>query len=453
SGQPGLTEPPGPADLRRQLLSHSTQLDAQIREQGSSLQSLAGQLSSHTWNIANLDQLIWRLMARNMQLAQEIAESQQHIEEKRSAELRRLKHQVEYAGDAVKRQTKQVRSALVGYEPSQAPERAIENGHGDSDVRVDPAFLQREGALQNSYRELQLTSLTDATNALRKKSGAVGKAAKLMLDQGESFEAADVLTSCSLSQRALKKLVDSAAECRRGPAAGISTLMRSSLAISSCWTNSPPAGLVGNEGSWGELAAGIGEFLTISADEGMDLECHEEAPMVVINHHVGTGSQGGSVALSEEVRRLLESSDPDRPTVVLVQSLPSPLPGDGVASPVEAGSPPGGLPDDMRFRCSSIWLGSHKSAAGRYWVTVTGAGFEFPVRTVYSEWREVSLSLGVADVTEVLGHLSCNMAVLYVTTTPECARSLREKLGTSRNVPHYFDPGSTGKFLTGGAFL
>ncbi|KAG0439680.1 hypothetical protein HPB47_016563 [Ixodes persulcatus] len=138
-----------------------------------------------------------------------------------------------------------------------------------------------------------------------------------------------------------------------------------------------------------------------------------------------------------------ESSDPDRPTVVLVQSLPSPLPGDGVASPVEAGSPPGGLPDDMRFRCSSIWLGSHKSAAGRYWVTVTGAGFEFPVRTVYSEWREVSLSLGVADVTEVLGHLSCNMAVLYVTTTPECARSLREKLGTSHNVPHYFDPGST----------
>lgn len=206
SGQPGLAEPPGPADLRRQLLSHSTQLDAQIREQGSSLQSLAGQLSSHTRNIANLDQLIWRLMARNMQLAQEIAESQQHIEEKRSAELRRLKHQVEYAGDAVKRQTKQVRSALVGYEPSQAPERAIENGHGDSDVRVDPAFLQREGALQNSYRELQLTSLTDATNALRKKSGAVGKAAKLMLDQGESFEAADVLTSCSLSQRALKKL-------------------------------------------------------------------------------------------------------------------------------------------------------------------------------------------------------------------------------------------------------
>uniref|UniRef100_A0A131XRX8 Uncharacterized protein n=1 Tax=Ixodes ricinus TaxID=34613 RepID=A0A131XRX8_IXORI len=179
----------------------------------------------------------------------------------------------------------------------------------------------------------------------------------------------------------------------------------------------------------------------------MDLECHEEAPMVVINHHVGTGSQGGSVALSEEVRRLLESSDPDRPTVVLVQSLPppSPLPwaGDVVASPVEAGSPPGGRPDNMRFRCSSIWVGSHKSAAGRYWVTVTGVGFEFPMRTVYSEWREVSLSLGVADVTEVLGHLSCDMAVLYVTTTPECARSLRERLGTSHNVPHYFDPGST----------
>ncbi|EEC19828.1 hypothetical protein IscW_ISCW013983 [Ixodes scapularis] len=185
----------------------------------------------------------------------------------------------------------------------------------------------------------------------------------------------------------------------------------------------------------------------------MDLECHEEAPMVVINHHVGTESQGGSVALSEEVRRLLESSDPDRPTVVLVQSPPSPLPwaGDVVAPPVEAGSPPGGRPDHMRFRCSSIWVGSHKSAAGRYWVTVTGAGFEFPMRTVYSEWREVSLSLGVADVTEVLGHLSCDMAVLYVTTTPECACSLREKLGTSHNVPHYFDPGSTGKFLAGGA--
>ncbi|CAN7981550.1 unnamed protein product [Ixodes pacificus] len=204
SGQPGPAEAPGLADFRRQLSSHSTKLDAQIRDQGSSLQSLAGQLSSHTQNIANLDQLMWRLMAKNMQLAEEIPKSQQHIEEKRSTELRRLKHQVEYAGDAVKRQTKQVRSALVGYEPSQAPQRAIENG--DSDVCVDLAFLQREGALQNSYRELQLTSLTDATNALLKKSGAVGKAAKLMLDQGESFEAADVLTSCSLSQRALKKL-------------------------------------------------------------------------------------------------------------------------------------------------------------------------------------------------------------------------------------------------------
>ncbi|XP_029831208.3 uncharacterized protein LOC115316018 isoform X1 [Ixodes scapularis] len=212
SGQPGSAEPPGPADFQTQLSSHSTELDAQIREQGSSLQSLAGQLSSHTRNIANLDQLIWRLMAKNTQLAEEIAKNQQvltsvsrkHIEEKRSTELRRLKHQVEYAGDAVKRQTKQVRSALVAYEPSQAPERAIENG--DSDVYVDLAFLQREGALQNSYCELQLTSLTDATNALRKKSGAVGKAAKLMLNQGESFEAADVLTSCSLSQRALKKL-------------------------------------------------------------------------------------------------------------------------------------------------------------------------------------------------------------------------------------------------------
>lgn len=32
--------------------------------------------------------------------------------------------------------------------------------------------------------------------------------------------------------------------------------------------------------------------------------------MVVINHHVGTDSQGGSVALSEEVRRLLVSEDP-----------------------------------------------------------------------------------------------------------------------------------------------
>lgn len=205
SGQPGSAKPPGPADFRRQLSSHLTELDTQVREQGSSLQSLAGQLSSHTRNIANLDQLIWWLMAENMQLAEEIAKSQQHIEEKRSTELRHLKHQVEYAGDAVKRQTKQVRSALVGYEePSQALERAIENGHGD--VCVDPAFLQREGALQNTYRELQLTSLTDATNTLRKKSGAVGKAAKLMLDQGESFEAADVLTSCSLSQRALKKL-------------------------------------------------------------------------------------------------------------------------------------------------------------------------------------------------------------------------------------------------------
>lgn len=84
-----------------------------------------------------------------------------------------------------------------------------------------------------------------------------------------------------------------------------------------------------------------------------------------------------------------ESSDPDRPTVVLVQSPPSPLPwaGDVVAPPVEAGSPPGGRPDHMRFRCSSIWVGSHKSAAGRYWVTVTGAGFEFPMRTVYSGER------------------------------------------------------------------
>lgn len=212
------------------------------------------------------------------------------------------------------------------------------------------------------------------------------------------------------------------------------------------------------------------ECLTISSDEEMDVECQEEVPRVVTNHHVTTttATPENSVVLSKDVHCLLrESPHPVTPTVVVLTSQSSPpssplsSAGSTAASPdstsvapstprgvgrarsTPVGPPPGGLPDSMRFRCRSIRVGSYKVAAGHHWVTATKAGFEFTLRTVQNEGKEVSLSLGVTDVTKVLGHLSRNMPVLYVTTTLECGRSLREKLGMSRNLPCYFDPNGT----------
>ncbi|CAN7988946.1 unnamed protein product [Ixodes hexagonus] len=203
------------------------------------------------------------------------------------------------------------------------------------------------------------------------------------------------------------------------------------------------------------------ECLTISSDEEMDVECQDETPKVVTNHHVTTtASRETSVTLSKEVHCLLESSPPTTPTVVVLtsQSSPPSSPSSStssvaaspdstsvvVSSPrgvgrggaharaTPVGPPPGGPPDSMRFRCRSIRVGSHKVAAGHHWVTATKAGFEFTLHTVQNEGREVNLSLGVTDVTKVLGHLSRNMPVLYLTTTLECGRAIREKLGIDR---------------------
>lgn len=64
-------------------------------------------------------------------------------------------------------------------------------------------------------------------------------------------------------------------------------------------------------------------------------------------------------------------------------------------------------------------------------------------RLFYVDAKQVDILLGVTDVTQVLGHLSRNMPVLYVTTTRECSMALREKLGMSRKLPCYFDPNGT----------
>ncbi|CAN7982467.1 unnamed protein product [Ixodes pacificus] len=157
------------------------------------------------------------------------------------------------------------------------------------------------------------------------------------------------------------------------------------------------------------------ECLTISSDEEMDVECQEEVPRVITNHHVTTttATRESGVVLSKDVHcPLRESPHPVTPTVVVLTSQSSPpssplsSAGGTAASPdstsvapstprgvgrvraTPVGPPPGGLPDSMRFRCRSIRVGSHKVAAGHHWVTATKAGFEFTLRTVQNGERQ-----------------------------------------------------------------
>ncbi|KAH7946758.1 hypothetical protein HPB52_004175 [Rhipicephalus sanguineus] len=97
---------------------------------------------------------------------------------------------------------------------------------------------------------------------------------------------------------------------------------------------------------------------------------------------------------------------------------------------------------EMRFSCRSIRIGSYKVAQGEYWVTVSNRGFTFTIRSL-RDGQEVTLQLQDSDVMQVLGNLSRNMGVLFVSTNRDCAAAVRTKLGMNRKQGAYFDPTST----------
>ncbi|KAL1430367.1 hypothetical protein MTO96_015075 [Rhipicephalus appendiculatus] len=105
-------------------------------------------------------------------------------------------------------------------------------------------------------------------------------------------------------------------------------------------------------------------------------------------------------------------------------------------------NPPAPASSEMRFSCRSIRIGSYKVAQGEYWVTVSNRGFTFTVRSP-RDGQEVTLQLLESDVMQVLGNLSRNMAVLFVSTNRDCAATVRTKLGMNRKQGTYFDPTST----------
>lgn len=97
---------------------------------------------------------------------------------------------------------------------------------------------------------------------------------------------------------------------------------------------------------------------------------------------------------------------------------------------------------EMRFSCRSIRIGSYKVAQGEYWVAVSNRGFTFTIRSP-RDGQEVTLQLQDSDVMQVLGNLSRNMGVLFVSTNRDCAAAVRTKLGMNRKQGAYFDPTST----------
>ncbi|KAH8021160.1 hypothetical protein HPB51_012555 [Rhipicephalus microplus] len=126
-----------------------------------------------------------------------------------------------------------------------------------------------------------------------------------------------------------------------------------------------------------------------------------------------------------------------RGAVVVVTSTHSDVPrsfgGSNSAAPTNS---------EMRFSCRSIRIGSYKAAPGEHWVTVSNRGISFTIQTP-REGQELTLRLLESDVIQVLGNLSRNMAVLFVTTSRDYAAAVRTKLGMNRKQGAYYDPTST----------
>lgn len=184
--------------------------------------------------------------------------------------------------------------------------------------------------------------------------------------------------------------------------------------------------------------------ISISSDEEADAEatgeeCHERTSETPTKeNHPDPQPAAAEIQCLARV----QDTPPESPrgggrsSAVLVTSTHTEVPRSFVGS-----NPPAPTGSEMRFSCRSIRIGSYKVPPGEYWVTVSNRGFTFTIQAP-AESHEVLLHVLDSDVVQVLGNLSRNMAVLFVTTTSDCAATLRTKLGMNRKSPgsYYYDP-------------
>ncbi|KAH6928426.1 hypothetical protein HPB50_015653 [Hyalomma asiaticum] len=184
--------------------------------------------------------------------------------------------------------------------------------------------------------------------------------------------------------------------------------------------------------------------ISISSDEEADAEatgeeCHERTSETPTKEN-----HPDPQPATAEIQCLARVQDtpPESPrgggrsSAVLVTSTHPEVPRSFVGS-----NPPAPSGSEMRFSCRSIRVGSYKVPPGEYWVTVSNRGLTFTIQAP-TESHEVLLHVLDSDVVQVLGNLSRNMAVLFVTTNNDSAAILRTKLGMNRKSPgsYYYDP-------------
>nr|XP_037280902.1 sentrin-specific protease 7-like isoform X5 [Rhipicephalus microplus] len=187
--------------------------------------------------------------------------------------------------------------------------------------------------------------------------------------------------------------------------------------------------------------------ISISSDEEADADtASEECYQKVSSSETPTKENHSApqpAAADVQCLERVQETPPESPrgdgrgAVVVVTSTHSDVPrsfgGSNSAAPTNS---------EMRFSCRSIRIGSYKAAPGEHWVTVSNRGISFTIQTP-REGQELTLRLLESDVIQVLGNLSRNMAVLFVTTSRDYAAAVRTKLGMNRKQGAYYDPTST----------